>query len=94
MHDGPGRFPGGTARRPASSRGTTTGATRKPLPLWDRIKFLLLLTLVWFILVWAAMADNPLLPFSDAIRIEARAGLVGVRPVRPGGAAPDPLPDQ
>ncbi len=28
--------------------------TRKPLALWDRIKFLLLLTVVWFILVWSA----------------------------------------
>jgi cell division protease FtsH len=45
--------------------------TRKPLPLWDRIKFLLLFSLLWLILVWAAMADNPLLPFVDAARIEA-----------------------
>jgi len=49
--------------------------TRKPLPLWDRIKFLLLLILIWFILVWSAMAANPLIGFSDAVRIEARSGL-------------------
>ncbi len=49
--------------------------TRKPLPLWDRIKFLLLLILIWFILVWSAMASNPLIGFSDAVRIEARSGL-------------------
>ena len=49
--------------------------TRKPLPLWDRIKFLLLLILVWFLLVWSAMAANPLIGFSDAVRIEARSGL-------------------
>ena len=49
--------------------------TRKPLPLWDRIKFLLLLTLVWFLLVWSAMAANPLIGFSDAVRIEVRSGL-------------------
>src|SRR5262249_4645707 len=48
--------------------------TRKPLPLWDRIKFLVLLTLVWWILVWSAMANNPLVGFSDAVRIEVRAG--------------------
>ncbi|MBX6355402.1 MAG: AAA family ATPase [Micromonosporaceae bacterium] len=47
--------------------------TRKPLPLWDRIKFLLLFTVVWFFLVWAAMADNPLLPFVDAVREELRS---------------------
>ncbi len=26
--------------------------TRKPLAFWDRIKFLLLLTVFWFILLW------------------------------------------
>ena len=25
--------------------------TRKPLPIWDRVKFLLLLVLLWFVLV-------------------------------------------
>src|SRR5262249_42285665 len=48
--------------------------TRKPLPFWDRIKFLLLLALVWVLLVWAVMANNPLVGFSDAVRIEVRAG--------------------
>ena len=48
--------------------------TRKPLSLWDRIKFLLLLTLVWFVLVWSTMANNPLIGFSDAMRIEVRTG--------------------
>ena len=49
--------------------------TRKRLPVWDRVKYLLLLTLIWFILVWAAMADNPLLPFVDAMREQARAAM-------------------
>jgi hypothetical protein len=44
------------------------------MPIWDRIKFLLLLTLVWFILVWSAMANNPLVGFSDAMRIQVRTG--------------------
>ena len=48
--------------------------TRKPLGFWDRIKFLLLLTLLWFLLVWSVMADDPLVGFSDATRIEARSG--------------------
>ena len=26
--------------------------TRKPLAFWDRIKFLLLLTVFWFVLLW------------------------------------------
>src|SRR6516225_8890875 len=48
--------------------------TRKPLSFWDRIKFLVLLGLVWFILTWSVMANDPLVGFSDALRIEVRAG--------------------
>jgi cell division protease FtsH len=47
--------------------------TRKPLPLWDRVKFLLLLTALYWFFVWGSMADNPLLPFADAVRDEAEA---------------------
>jgi cell division protease FtsH len=61
--------------------------TRKPLPLWDRVKFLLLLALAWLILVWAAMASNPLMSFVEGVRTELRAaawvfvlaGLEGIR---------------
>jgi cell division protease FtsH len=61
--------------------------TRKPLPFWDRIKFLLLLTALWFILVWSTTSSNPLVPFSDALRIQLRAGfwvivLAGLEVVR------------
>ena len=42
--------------------------------MWDRIKFLLLLVLLWFVLVWSTMANNPLIGFSDAMRIEVRTG--------------------
>ncbi|MBO0816191.1 MAG: AAA family ATPase [Actinobacteria bacterium] len=48
--------------------------TRKPLALWDRIKFLLLLALVWFILLWSVLANDPQIPFSDGVRIEVRTG--------------------
>jgi cell division protease FtsH len=48
--------------------------TRKPLGLWDRIKFLLLLGVVWILLVWSVMANDPLVGFSDAVRIEVRTG--------------------
>ena len=41
--------------------------TRIHLSVYDRIKFLGLFTLVFFILVWAAMADNPLLNFKDGV---------------------------
>lgn len=47
---------------------------RKPLQVWDRFKFLILLGLVWLILAWAAMANNPLMGFTDAARIEVRSG--------------------
>src|SRR5215207_2739997 len=46
--------------------------TRKKLATWDRIKFLLLLGLLYLVLVWAKMAENaPLMPFNDALRIVA-----------------------
>ncbi len=48
--------------------------TRKPLALWDRIKFLILLALIWIMLVWSVMANDPLVGFTDAVRIEVRTG--------------------
>jgi cell division protease FtsH len=61
--------------------------TREPLSLWDRVKFLLLFGLLWLALVWASMADNPLLPFVDAARLQRRESawvlvLMGVEAVR------------
>ena len=44
------------------------------MSLWDRLKFLILLGLIWWILVWSAMANNPLMGISDAIRTEVRNG--------------------
>ena len=44
--------------------------TRPKLKLWDRIRFLVLFTVVWFTLVWAAVADNPILPFAEAMRLQ------------------------
>ena len=48
--------------------------TRKPMGIWDRIKFLILLGAVWIILVWSVMANDPIVGFSDAVRIEVRTG--------------------
>ncbi len=42
--------------------------TRKPLAAWDRLKFLALLVLLWFVLVWSDMANNPVIGFVDAAR--------------------------
>ena len=36
-----------------------TRQTRKPLALWDRLKFIVLLTGLWFIVVWNLIANNP-----------------------------------
>lgn len=40
--------------------------TRRPLSWWDRVKFLLLLAVLFGFFVAAEMADNPLLPFREA----------------------------
>ena len=56
--------------------------TRKRLPLWDRIKWLVVLAAIWLILVWSVMADDPLVGFVDAVRIQVQLGLVGLRPGR------------
>ncbi len=47
--------------------------TRTRLSAFDRFKFLLLFALVWVLLVWSAMADNPLLSFADAARIVSKS---------------------
>ena len=44
--------------------------TRKPMTWWDRGRLLILFVAAWLIMVWASMADNPLLPFADAVRIQ------------------------
>ena len=55
------------------ARGRDERETRKPMGSWDRVKFLVLLGGAWLILVWAAMAEDPNLPFSDAVRIHVRS---------------------
>ena len=41
--------------------------TRKPLAFWDRVKFLVLLVVLFVFFVWSDMADNPILPFQEAL---------------------------
>ncbi|HMD92547.1 MAG TPA: AAA family ATPase [Trebonia sp.] len=48
--------------------------TRKRLPFWDRIKWLVVLAAIWLILVWSVMANDPLVGFVDAMRIEVSSG--------------------
>lgn len=40
--------------------------TRKRMSLWDRTRLLMLFVVAWLVIVWAAMADNPLLTFADS----------------------------
>ncbi|GGK67296.1 hypothetical protein Sme01_09710 [Sphaerisporangium melleum] len=52
---------------------------RGAMPLWDRTKFLLALTIAFFVLVWSAMAEyEGIMPFGDAVRVAAagRAGTI------------------
>jgi cell division protease FtsH len=61
--------------------------TRKRMSIWDRLRFVLLLVAIWFILVWSVMANNPLIGFSDAVKIEVRTGwwvfvLLGLEVIR------------
>ncbi|MFI6483272.1 AAA family ATPase [Nonomuraea sp. NPDC050663] len=42
---------------------------RKALPMWDRIKFLILLTVAFLVLTWKTMADyQGIMPFVEALR--------------------------
>jgi len=48
--------------------------TRRRLSFWDRSKWLVLLVVIWLLLVWSLMANNPLTGFGDAVKIETRIG--------------------
>ncbi len=74
-------------RPPGAQQGDRIRTTRKRHSLWDRVKFLILLALVWWILVWVAVANNPLVSLNDGMRIELRAGawvfvLIGLEALR------------
>jgi cell division protease FtsH len=44
--------------------------TRKRMSWWDHVKWLVLLAIVWLVLVFSLMGDNPLIGFLDACRME------------------------
>jgi cell division protease FtsH len=44
--------------------------TRRTISTWDRLKFIIALVLLWFIVVWYQMANNPILAFTDAARAQ------------------------
>ena len=48
--------------------------TRKPLPIWDRVKFLLLFFLLFWFFVWSEYSDpNPFNTFGDAVQDTLRS---------------------
>jgi len=48
--------------------------TRKRLVFWDRIKFSVLITGVWFVVVWYQMSTDPVLGFKDAAKQQLQVG--------------------
>src|SRR5262247_3884184 len=42
--------------------------TRPHLKMWDRVKFIVLFTAVFFLLAWAQVASVPIMSFQDAMR--------------------------
>jgi hypothetical protein len=57
------------------------------MSIWDRTRLLLLFVLLFMIIVWAQVADNPLITFSDAFRIQTHESqwliwLVGLEVLR------------
>jgi ATP-dependent Zn protease len=49
------------------------GETRKPIPLWERVRLLLLIAVVWGACLWSALSNNPLLSIHDAVIQQLRA---------------------
>jgi cell division protease FtsH len=61
--------------------------TRKPLPLWDRVKFVILFGALWYLTVLVALDENPLLSYNDAVNQALRTqgwllALAGVEVLR------------
>lgn len=70
------------AHRPHVEKGT-----RRPLAWWDRTKVLALLLVVGGAITWSRLSDNPILPFSEALRQTLRdqwwlVALAGVEVLR------------
>ena len=61
-----------TKENPQGRPRDTDRSVRVHLTIYDRTKFVSLFAVVFFILVWAAMADNPLLNFGDSVNQVAR----------------------
>jgi cell division protease FtsH len=61
-------------RQGRQARLANAGLTRKALVPWDRLKFIVLIVVVWFLIVWYQMANDPVLGFHDAARQQLQVG--------------------
>jgi cell division protease FtsH len=61
-------------RQRRQARLAQAGLTRRALVPWDRLKFIVLIVVVWFLIVWYQMANDPVLGFSDAARQQLQVG--------------------
>ncbi len=62
----PGLAAPGSGPAPPSETERREPLTRKPMSTWDRSKFLIALTLIWVVLFWSMVIDNPIIPVADA----------------------------
>jgi ATP-dependent Zn protease len=65
----------------------TDRKTRVHLSLFDRLKFLVFFALIFLVLVWAEMSNNPILSFSDAYKENVSSrwwllALIGIEVIR------------
>ena len=58
---------------PAADRPADPKPTRKRLPFWDRVKFLILLAALWLFLMWAKLDEIPIMSVEDAARDTLRS---------------------
>jgi cell division protease FtsH len=64
-------------RRADKLRAAERQQRRRPQVLWDRSKFSVLFILVWFLVVWYQMSQDPVLGFTDAAKqqLQLRSGV-------------------
>ncbi len=72
---------------PSTAHRVTDRVVRPPMAFWDRSKILILLFALWWILLWAALSNNPIEPFSAAVGKELTTlwwveGLFGLEVIR------------
>ena len=75
------------AQEPAPHPEEPEEETRPPMVWWDRVKILLVLVALWFVLVWARVTNTPIETWTDAARQEVVTGswllaLIGLEAVR------------